>query len=386
MTYTTPTVNYSATLNGTYTALSGVQSVSINRGRQRFQDNFPQTSCVIELIPANSYTVPLAVGQFIDIRDSNSASSPCYFSGVITDINRKFSMPFNAGTGAAPDDRITITATGGIGALGKISVTNLSVANDFAVKLIGIIGASNRIFNRGLADSLIKSSAQTFTGGALDLINTLLRTSQFLIDDMDLKRDFFDVVLSQANVVFPVGQGNLKFDFSDAGTVGALKFTNLEFLSSVQDVFTKVEVVPAGLATQTAVSGVPPFNTLVYDTFNESALDANNLAQFILATQDLVQITPFSVSTNTFVAPTCTNISKITNVDAVPGPTSTVNLGSAVSIEFRGTTVEAFIQGINTNFYMDHATVQLYLSPSLGAPFVLDSATFGVLNQNKLGF
>jgi hypothetical protein len=386
MSYTAPTVNYSATINGTYTSLTGIQSVSINRGRQRFQDNFPQTSCVIELIPANSYTLAPAVGQFIDVRDTNSASSPCYFAGQITDVSRKFEMPYNSGTGAAPGDRITITATGGVGALGKSSVTNYSVANDLALRLIGIIGVNNRVFNRRLAVSSIKSSAQTFTGGVLDLINTLLRTTQFLIDDMDLKRNFFDTVFTQATVVFPVGQGNLKFDFSDAGTVGALKFTNLEYLSSVQDVFTEVEVVPAGLATETVVSGVPPYNTLVYNTFNESALDANNLAQFILSTQDVVQITPFSVSTNTFVAPTCTDISKTTNVDALPGPTSSVNLGSAVSIEFRGTTVEAFIQGINTNFYMDHATVQLYLSPALGAPFVLDSVTFGVLDQNKLGF
>lgn len=386
MTYTAPVASYSATLTGTYTSLTGIQSVSVSRGRQRFQDNFPQTSCVIELIPANSYALPLAVGQFIDVRDTNSASSPCYFAGVITDVSRKFQMPFNAGTGAAPADRITITATGTIGALGKTSFTNFSVTNNTAVSQIFGACQTNGIFCSILSPSSTKTSAQTFTGGALDLVNTLLRTCQFFIDDIDLKRVVFEGLIDYLTVIFPAGQGNLDFVFSDAGTIGASKFTNLEYLSSIQNVFSEVEVVPAGLATQTATSGSPPYNTLVYNTFNENTLDANNLAQFILATQNLVAVTPFSIGTNTFVAPTCTNVSRLTTVDVLTAPVKTMNLGSAVTVEFRGTTVEAQIQGINTTFYPDHAAVQLYLSPSLGAQFILDNATFGVLDQNKLGF
>jgi hypothetical protein len=70
--------------------------------------------------------------------------------------------------------------------------------------------------------------------------------------------------------------------------------------------------------------------------------------------------------------------------EVVPYPGAT--LGSGVTVEFRGTTVEAQIQGINTTFYPDQARVQLYLSPGIGAQFILDDASFGVLDTNKLGF
>jgi hypothetical protein len=61
-------------------------------------------------------------------------------------------------------------------------------------------------------------------------------------------------------------------------------------------------------------------------------------------------------------------------------------IGALVTVIFRGTTVTAQIQGINTTFYPDYASVQLYLSPSIGAPFTLDSPILGVLDQNRLGF
>jgi hypothetical protein len=176
--------------------------------------------------------------------------------------------------------------------------------------------------------------------------------------------------------------------FSDAATVGSLKYQTLEYVSSVQNTFNEVNVVPEGLATQTAVNGLPPYNTLTYNTFNNTVGDALNLAKYIIATQDLVQITPFKIGTNTMLAPSCTNISLLSNIDQffVSPFSKSMNLGSAATVEFRGTTVEARIQGINTNFYPDYASVQLYLSPSLGTPFLLDNNTFGVLDQNKLGY
>jgi hypothetical protein len=85
-------------------------------------------------------------------------------------------------------------------------------------------------------------------------------------------------------------------------------------------------------------------------------------------------------------ASTCTDLSVLTTTAAYTGSGVTVNLGAAVTVIFRGTTVTAQIQGINTTFYPDYATVQLFLSPSLGTPFTLNSSAFGVLDANRLGY
>ena len=386
MPYTTPTVNYCATINGTYTSLTGVQSVSIRRGRQRFQDNLPQTSCVIDLIPAATYAVPFAIGQFVDIRDTNSASSPCYFFGVITDIERKYAIPYNTVSGLAPADRIVLTVTGPVGALGKTSFAAFTLANTSTSSALFGAAFSNGIYVGNQIGSGVKCSAQSYTGGALDLANELLRTGQAIMDDIDNKRNSyvsFSFVINQ----YPPGQGNVNYTFSDAGTVSAFKFSNLEFLSSVQNVFTEVQVAPTGLATQSATSGSAPYNTLVYNTLNESTGDAANLASYILATQSLATVTPYSITTNTNTAPTCTTISQLSTTAIYDiGTSKAMNLGSSVTVIFRGTTFTATIQGINTTFYPDYATVQLFLSPTLGTPFTLDSTELGVLNTNRLGF
>ena len=133
MSYTPPTVNYATTSVGTFTSLTGIQSVTINRGRRHFQDPYPPTVCTIELIPADSYATPLAIGQFIDVRDTNSGSSPCYFTGRIIDVVRRYDMPYNNVTGAAPGDRITITATGATGLIGSANLDAVSIAGGTTV-------------------------------------------------------------------------------------------------------------------------------------------------------------------------------------------------------------------------------------------------------------
>jgi hypothetical protein len=298
-------------------------------------------------------------------------------------------MPFNSVTGEAPGDRIKITASGAVGLLGQRSLTNESFISRAAGLSCADVASRNEI-NLANEFTSVQNPAITFTGGTLDLINGLLRTAQMLIDDIDNKRG--TVFPSDPSPVFGfvynAGTGNQNFVFSDAATVGSLKYQTLEYVSSVQNTFNEVKVVPEGLATQTAVNGLPPYNTLTYNTFNNTVGDALNLAKYIIATQDLVQITPFKIGTNTMLAPSCTNISLLSNIDQffVSPFSKSMNLGSAATVEFRGTTVEARIQGINTNFYPDYASVQLYLSPSLGTPFLLDNNTFGVLDQNKLGY
>ena len=154
----------------------------------------------------------------------------------------------------------------------------------------------------------------------------------------------------------------------------------------MQNTFTEAQVLALGLATQSATSGSAPYNTLVYNTYNVNTVDAESLAGYIINMQSVPTAVPYSITTNTLTAPTCTDISVLTTTNALFTAGQTVNLGAAITVIFRGTTVTAQTQGINTTFYTDYATVQLFLSPSLGTPFILDSSVFGVLDTNRLGY
>jgi hypothetical protein len=382
MPYTTPTVNYCATIDGTYTSLTGIESISVSRGRQRFQDNFTPTSCTIELIPANTYALPLALGQFIDVRNANTSTSPCYFAGTITDIERKYAMPYTSSSGAAPQDRIIITATAATGVLGKSSVANYLLGTTDctnAIYLLGLNAGVNSIFE--YYSPVNNSTTLNINSGTFDLVNALLRTCQWFIDDLDGQRN-----IAYGTNTFPPGQGSGSFTFSDAGTVGAYKFTDLQFLSSVQNTFNQVQVVAPGLATQTSTTGSAPYTTLVYNTYNKTTSDALSLANYITRVQSTSTASPYSITTTTLTAPTCMTLGVLNDWTIYTTGLGAMTLGAAVTVIFRGTTTTAQIQGINTTFYPDYGTVQLFLSPSLGTPFILNSSAFGVLDTNRLGY
>jgi len=392
MPYTTPVASYSTTINGTYTALTGIQTISINRGRQRFQDPFRQSSCVIELIPANSYATALAVGQYIDVRDSNSASSPSYFVGRITDVNRSYDMPYNAGTGSAPGDRITIFATGGTGVIGAKLYDNASFGSGPTQIYEQIV--TNQSGGRAiicLPDAATfgyvtpaASAVSNYSGSALDLVNKYLRTDQLVLDDYDSKRTSY-LGWSTFTTIAPLAYDTTTYAFTDNTSSG--KYVGIDYMSSVQNSFDVVQVAPAGLAIQTATLSSSIDNTLRYDTINNTTTDALSLANFILATNNQPTAVPFAITTNTLVNSTCLTLAKIPRPSgAVPDAPANFPIGSTATIAFRGTNVSGTVQGVQTTFYVDYASVRVFLSPTLGTPFLLDSTTNGILDTNVLGY
>jgi hypothetical protein len=377
MTYTPPTVNYSATHNGTYTTLTGIQSVSLRRGRQRFQEPFSQSICTIELIPANSYALPLAIDQFIDIRDTNSASSPCYFEGQITDVTRTYDLPYNNVSGAAPGDRITVTATGAVGNIGSATLNNFTMyATDNVTNTLFEIGANTKV-NVLTESNSILNSGRVYSGPALEAFNKLLQTAQMLVDDQDTAR-LGDRLGCRA--VNNLGRNPLGLSYSDTG---ATRFESLEYQSSAENTFNYVEVEAEGLTPQVTQAATGRLNSLVYQTYNTDTATALSLSQYLynLLSGQLAPV-PFTIATDTAAAPTCMAAARILTSATGNFPV----IGQLATITFRGTTVTGQIQGVSANFYIDRANVQLYFSPSIGVPFTLDSTTNGVLDQNRLGF
>jgi hypothetical protein len=379
MTYTPPVVNYNSGTGTTYYTLNGVQSVNISRGRQRFQDPVSQSSMVVELIPDATYSLPLAIGQLIDVRDSNADGANCYFQGQITDVERSYAFPYNSGTGYAPADRIRITATGATGVIGTRITAGYSMPSQYADQSIDDITNANGIGTVKLARNFVYNSANTINGSSLDAVNRLLRTSQLTLDDYVAPRSYSTF---QEICLFPTGTQYNNISFTDTGSGYA--YSNLEFLSSVQNTFNWVEVQAEGFADQIANTGVAPYNSLQYSTYSASESEAAGLASYILnLTSGQLQAAPFAISTSTATAASCMALAQLMRDGA---GTANAIMGQAVSVAFRGSTYYGTVIGVNAGFYVDRANVQLYLSPSLLTPFTLDSTAFGVLDQNRLGY
>lgn len=388
MPYTAPKAYYATTLLGTYTEITGIQSINIRRGRQHAQDPFSGSSCVIELIPATTYATPFAVGQFLDVRDSNSGSSAAYYQGVITDVQRRYDIPYNSVSGAAPADRVVLTVTGGTGVMGSSLYTQAQtrIAGDvmYEVQLdtnqVEVIQPTVSIADF-YNPSGVQQSSTAFGGGVAAGTSVLayksvqLATAQWIIDDGDNERNS----ASDTGVnVYPTNGWGTPISFVDDGSTGTevFKYSAIEYLSGAQTTFSRVVVKPDGLTPQSAQSATNAKNALVVETYDDTTTQADKLADYLLLINSQTTPVPFIIQTSTAVSDTAAKLGKMENYP----------VGVGVTVKFRGSTVYATVQGWSFGYYPDLCTVQCYLSPSLGTPFTLDSSTFGVLDTNRLGY
>lgn len=392
MAYTPPNVYFATTFDGTYTALDGVQSVSISRGKSRFQDPSPASQCSVELIPQSTFPA-MTIGQFIDIRDSNSGASSAYFSGKITDIQRSYAIPYNAGTGATPADRVVITVTGGTGVLAAGATRAGNIVNVDATYYLMTIPMVESVYGitpqnigfsyaGGASPSPIGQNVLAAVEQVWVNLNKTLNTIQYSVDDLDLNRTFKQNAVSQAIVSagiysYPTGQTSKNISFVDDGTTGSsvYKYAQIEYLSSVQSAFTQV-LIESTLATQDVNNASPPFVGLNYPTVAATTGQATSLGNYVLTVNNATSPVPFSIATSTAQQESAAALGKLAECP----------IGTAVTVKFRGTTVQATVSGISASYYPDRANIRLTLTPSLGTPFTLDSSAFGVLDTNRLGY
>lgn len=398
MAYTVPVVAYAAAndFEGTYTALTGIQSVHISRGRRRFQDQFTQTTCAVELIPADSYTLPLEVGQWIDVRVLPISTDRAWFTGRISDVQRDYDFPYDTVSGAAPADRITITAVGAMGAIGQSgnaimigastddareNMVNLMAGIDvYMDEYISVSGSTDKWNKFGVSTTIAAGTGQS----NLDLMNWLANAGQAFIDDVDLFR--LDVS-GQNFMVNAYNTSDREIVFSDNPGVGEYKFNGITYLSGALDTFNEVTVsgYDTSLTKQSVNSGAgAPYNELQYQTQLNSTGQMLSLAGYLVTTQNETDPTPIVVRTNTLIADGIQAecyMSQNTVADWF-----NQLIGAAATVEFRGTTVTGIVQGASMAFYPEHANFEFYLSPFLGAAFTLDSTVLGVLDTNRLGY
>jgi hypothetical protein len=222
----------------------------------------------------------------------------------------------------------------------------------------------------------VRASAQTYSGGLLPAINQLCQTAQYTLDDYQIER----VAFKLGCTYFPTGQQFNSLTFTDTGTGYA--YTGLDYVSSFENTFNWVEVEATGVYTSVTAPGSPPFNALTYQTFNENLADTSNLSSYLynLLSGQTAPV-PFSISTDTAASSSCMALAQIPS-----GSLTNAIIGQPANVTFRGSSAVGTVIGVNSAFYMDYATVQVYLSPSLGIPFTLDSSAYGVLDTNRLGY
>ncbi len=165
-----------------------------------------------------------------------------------------------------------------------------------------------------------------------------------------------------------------------------MKYEKIEFRSSADNYYNSVTITPAAVAAQTATLGVTPIFGQNKETLDYTTSQALSHAQWVL---------------NNFQSKDQT-IASITFTDVQQGPrdypppnnfnTAVINLiqepiGTLGNISFRGSTYKTIMEGISISATPNQTRATVYMSgQDTNAYLILDNATFGTLNNNKLGF
>lgn len=226
-------------------------------------------------------------------------------------------------------------------------------------------------------------SAQTLNdANVLSVIQTLFNTDWFYISTYSASPGFNwrDRLPSWSLQPYSPVTG-YAVEFSDQQSVGSTKivFDRLRFGSLADDYYDKVIVKPDGLAEQTAGSGERVFEI---NTYNQTTADAKNLADYLLAIQDVASTAPAEISAVFEAQPNATARQRLLAILQV----NNQDMYTAL-ITFRGTDYPVFIIGETWSVTPDQTRVTYNLFSADNYRFlVLDDATFGKLDSNKLGW
>jgi hypothetical protein len=349
--------------------LSDVQSVSITKGRIQVQD--PIKASTATVTGRNLAALPnIEIGRFISITATDPLSELFQvFVGVVSDVQVTY--------GEVPAmDTWTIHCEDAIARLGRSETRNMSWAAGLTTgqAVIATVfnatqGAVTVTAAAPFGDSRV--SAETLNeANVMQVVNQLIATEQGRFYSVAGNSVEFK---SRSQVASGVVIGTFT-DGTLVSTGDTAKFNDVIFRSQADSFFDQVFVEPDGLAVQTSGTGIRKY---VLQSYDQTTTQAQNLADYVLATLQVQDSVPSTLS--------CISEVQTNNV-AMQGAMQ-ADRGGRCQLVLRGVRYELFLNGCTVTATPEQTrfTFNLVSADALNF-FILDSTAFGVLDQNKLGF
>lgn len=375
------TVKYKA--SGTSYTLNDVLNLSFFKGRRLIIDQYSPGTATITC--RNIAAWPATVKQGQELRIEDSSGDVC-FTGYINDIK------INYGLKAALDEA-TILVEGPLRQFGRRNPKNLSLAQadagTYVADINGQLSITTMSVTPGSSTSIM--SAQTYTGNALDLLNTVAQTEVARI------YEYWDIGLGSPatawygrNVIkeLPAMAYGSDYVFADTANVNAyyLEFDEVEFASSSDNYYTRVTVNPLGLAAQATNRGAAPYVELDVDSYDYTTTQAKTLSQYLLGVfgSTDAELTSISATYNQQTKVSGFTSAKTYNFRNLMRTYSPAN----VVVILRGTTYNAVFEGIEVNADPTDTRITVFVSGQDLNSYLKWGAgkTYNKWGTNKWGF
>jgi hypothetical protein len=359
---------------GANTTINNVQSLTVNRGRTQIQDPFKAgTATITGRLPSALPT--LKIGDDIRINCVGSAPAPNtfnggVFSGKIADFEINYGI-------VSAEDTWTIYAEDTLAEAGRALTTDTyswsaGIAPNEAAFLASANAGISLFRISGTPPDASTVSAQTLNNAnLLTLLNELAFTAQAFIYSTAASGvlTWRDRATFSAIDYGAFTDGTLSIDLSLP-----ISYDSLNFFSQADSFVTQVVVNADGLAAQ--VSSGSNDRSVSYSSYNQTTTQAKNLADYVLATLQVQNAVPKTIS--------CVSEKQVN--DTMMRSFTLAGTGERAEIVLRGVRYYVYLNGATLSANPDQTRISYNLVSSDALNFfILDDAFSGVLDTNKLG-
>jgi hypothetical protein len=366
--------------------ISQVESFSRFRGKQNYLDDYSGQQLFVTINNNNNQIADWPVGQAFLL--SHNADRQFFW---VSEVQYNDAPGTNTSSGTNTNSTATVILDDWMTRAGRIQVTNFALTAEFAFKQMwNQFTVASGALPTGMGwvtteTSNATAAADTYTGTLAARINTNLKTDfvggqLYLFDELNNLRSASTSGTAVTNAVTlkPVKGASTGDKY--------VLYQSFKRISAGQNFINTVTVDPPVVANQTATNSTSVtaygarFNSV--STVNNTVSQAQARAQWLANSASDPNDLRFEV--------TFTDV-----MQGNSGVTSLLNnyyQGSIIYLEYVvpgsavTTTETCSIEGINYLATPSQTVFTLYLSRmSVYAQFILNSAQYGVLNQNRLG-
>lgn len=373
-----------ATTATTFT--TSVLSASYKTGRQTFMDNWAGGSLTFTIKNDTNQAAGFTVNDKIDFMDSTGVYYQRFFVNEIQYID----YPGQVGLSTA-----TISCTDGLNRSGQTTINNLTLFAEQCCEQLDEFPASGQLTGSGytingttygIGASKALGLGGGYNGAVLQRINQNMATER-------------GVIWYNTNTIYAVARNKiydktmaLTFGRSTSSTV--IAYQEFQRITLGQNFMNAVSVEPLNNtsfnrfetnATSTAAYGVRGYSLSSVDF---TGAQAQGLAQFLAYSQSDPAAIRFVVGFDD-VAQNSTAINTFVGQWLGSAGRPAVVLPLEYKIQGSGTTytVQSLIEGLEINMTPEMTSFTAYLSPmTYYQYFILNDATFGVLDTSRLGW
>jgi len=371
-------VNY---LDGAgYTALTNIQSINLNIGVQAQLEQIKASTATVVIRYPTGFASPIALlksGTDVTIQNNTVPASPYdIWQGKISDVSVQYGMPYAGGVGNA--DYATITMEGYFADLGRMNGGSYAMAaGTLASQMITATTQS------GVSIAYI-SGGEARTGAATTVSSTwgdwVARTA---LSNNARLRDGAEMTTGKVNIVSPFNVVPFDYAFSDAPTGTDQKYDVISFDSLSDNYYNQVTVSTESFGSSTVLAGgvFKPYRTYQVNTINASASQATDFANYLLNNYKTPKLAISSISA-TAEQQTTFKLDQMVSIFSLY-----YYPGCSVNITFRGTTYPCVVEGVSMSATPNSTRFTFYVSGAdLNSYLILNNATFGKLDSNRLGY